>query len=146
MSEKTKQAIESSETIPVIWENYPRAICQASFQPTVDNGGFGRFAHNRSLTPIDEQMVPVVKDVPVDGFWSVTACSSDLYFEEYDAYSVNNVTAERDDDGSVTIHFGGDPDQPNLLCTPEGWTYVVRLYRPRELDGSYRFPEAQAVE
>lgn len=88
--------------------------------------------------------------VPVDAFWSVTVYSSDWLLEEneYDAYSVNNVTAERDDDGSVTVHLGGDPDQPNFLYTPEGWRYIVRLYRPREevLDGSYQFPEAEPLE
>jgi len=91
-----------------------------------------------------------IEDVPVDGFWSVSVYNSDRYFEEneYDAYSINNLTAERDDDGSVTIHFGGDSDQSNFLYTPEGWTYTVRLYGPSEaiLDGSYRFPEAQPIE
>ncbi|SIS10001.1 DUF1214 domain-containing protein [Natronorubrum thiooxidans] len=91
-----------------------------------------------------------VEDVPVDGFWSVSVYNSDFYFEEneYDAYTVSNATAEPADDGSVTIHFGGDPDQPNFLYTPEGWTYTVRLYQPREeiLDGSYQFPEAEPVE
>lgn len=91
-----------------------------------------------------------VDDVPIDGFWSVSVYNSDRYFEEneYDAYSVNNVTAERNDDGSVTIRFGGEPDQPNFLYTPAEWNYTVRLYGPREpiLDGSYQFPEAQPVE
>ncbi|RLM53557.1 DUF1214 domain-containing protein [Halobellus sp. Atlit-31R] len=90
-----------------------------------------------------------VRDVPVDGFWSVTVYNRDWYLEEneYDAYSVNDVTAERNDDGSVTIHFGGDPDQPNFLYTPEEWNYVVRLYRPHEeiLDGRYLFPTAEVT-
>ncbi|WP_165875302.1 DUF1214 domain-containing protein [Natrarchaeobius chitinivorans] len=91
-----------------------------------------------------------VDDVPVDGFWSVTVYNRDGFLEanEYDAYSFNNVTAEPDDDGSITIHFGGDPDQPNYLYTPEDWFYLVRLYGPREeiLDGSYQFPEAEPLE
>lgn len=90
-----------------------------------------------------------VKNVPVDGFWSVTVYNRDLYLEEnkYDAYSVNNVTAERDADGNVTIHFGGDPDQSNFIYTPEGWHYIVRLYEPRKpiINGNYQFPEAQPV-
>ena len=58
------------------------------------------------------------------------------------------MTAEPDDDGSITIHFGGDPNQPNYLYTPEDWFYLVRLYGPREeiLDGSYQFPEAEPLE
>ncbi|WP_083898729.1 DUF1214 domain-containing protein [Natronococcus jeotgali] len=91
-----------------------------------------------------------VDDVPVDGFWSVTVYNSDGFLEEneYDAYSFNDATAEQADDGSVTVHFGGEPDQPNFLYTPEEWFYVVRLYGPREeiLDGSYQFPEAEPLE
>ena len=51
----------------------------------------------------------------------------------------------RNDDGSVTIHFGGDDDRPNLLPIVEGWNYTVRLYRPRPeaLDGSWTFPTVE---
>ncbi|ODR83266.1 hypothetical protein BG842_09895 [Haladaptatus sp. W1] len=102
---------------------------------------------NDGQTPYE---LTVDENVPVDAFWSVTVYNRDLYLEEnkYDAYSVNNVTAKRDADGSVTIHFGGDPDQPNFIYTPEGWHYIVRLYQPRKpiINGSYQFPEAQPVE
>ena len=90
-----------------------------------------------------------VREVPVDGFWSVTVYDRDLAIvkNDHDAYIVNSVTAERSDDGSVTIHFGGDPDQPNFICTPPGWRYLVRLYGTREAiaDGSYQFPRPQPV-
>lgn len=102
---------------------------------------------NDGETPYE---LTVDEDVPVNGFWSISVYNSEGYFEEneYDAYTVNNVTAERDDDGSITVNFGGSPDQPNFLYTPEEWNYMVRLYQPREpiLDGSYQFPEAQPVE
>lgn len=58
------------------------------------------------------------------------------------------MTAERADDGSITITFGADPDQSNVLYTQEGWRYMDRLFLPHEeiLDGSCQFPEAEPVE
>lgn len=52
-----------------------------------------------------------VRDVPVDGFWSISVYNKDGFFEKNDrgVYSLNNVTAARDADGSVTIQFGGCP-------------------------------------
>lgn len=89
-----------------------------------------------------------VKDVPVDGFWSVSVYNKDGYFEKngLDAYSLNNVTAGKSADGSVKIQFGGcDGKIPNCLPITQGWNYWVRLYRPRTeiLDGSWKFPQAQ---
>jgi hypothetical protein len=87
-----------------------------------------------------------VRDVPVDGFWSISVCNAEGFFEPNDsnAYSVNNVTAVADDDGSVTVHFGGcEEGRPNCLPLTDGWNYTVRMYRPRPeiLDGSWTFPE-----
>jgi hypothetical protein len=85
-----------------------------------------------------------VKDVPVDGFWSVSVYNKDGFFEKnpQNAYTINNVTAKPNADGSVTIHFGGDAKADNYLYIMPGWNYTVRLYRPRKeiLDGKWKFP------
>jgi len=92
-----------------------------------------------------------VKDVPVDGFWSISVYNGKNYFEKnaLNSYSINNLTAKPNPDGSVTVQFGGcRKDTPNCLVTPAGWNYSVRQYRPRQeiLDGTWKFPEAQPVQ
>lgn len=89
-----------------------------------------------------------VKSVPVDGFWSVSLYNAEGYYQPnpYNAYSLNNITANKNTDGSITIQFGGcDGKIPNCLPIMRGWNYMVRLYRPRPevLDGRWKFPEAE---
>ncbi|MBL8821264.1 MAG: DUF1254 domain-containing protein [Planctomycetia bacterium] len=91
-----------------------------------------------------------VKDVPVDGFWSVSVYNKEGFFVKNakNAYTLNNITAKPAADGSYTIHFGGDENVPNYLPIIPGWNYTVRMYRPRKeiLDGQWKFPEAEAVK
>jgi len=91
-----------------------------------------------------------VKDVPVDGFWSISVYNAKGFFEknDLDSYSLNNLTAKPNADGSITIQFGRcKPEIANCLVTPAGWNYVVRLYRPRPevVSGAYTFPPAKPV-
>jgi hypothetical protein len=91
-----------------------------------------------------------VDQVPVDGFWSVTVYNKDGYFtpNPQNAYSLNDLTAQRGTGGKITIQFGGcDAATANCLPITPGWNYLVRLYRPQYkiLNGEWTFPEAQPV-
>jgi len=89
-----------------------------------------------------------VGDVPVDGFWSLTVYNSEGYLQpnQYNAYSVNSITAKKSPDDSIAIQLGGcDGKIQNCLPITQGWNYTVRLFRPRAeiLDGKWTFPLAQ---
>jgi hypothetical protein len=91
-----------------------------------------------------------VRDVPVDGFWSITVYNAEGYLEpnQYNVYAVNNITAKKGTDGSVAIQFGGcGGETPNCLAIMKDWNYTVRLFRPRPeiLDATWKVPEAEPV-
>ena len=100
-----------------------------------------------------------VKDVPVDGFWSISLYNAQGYYEKNDlnAYALNNVTARKSEDGSIGIQFGGcDGKIANCLPIVKGWNYTVRLYRlacgnprrnveiPRAAAGSIKWGDGKA--
>ncbi|NLG45329.1 MAG: DUF1214 domain-containing protein [Gordonia sp.] len=90
---------------------------------------------------VDPQLPPgdyelVFRDVPVDAFWSVSVYNAQGFFEPnaQGLYTVNSVTGVRDDDGSITVRFVASADDevpPNAIVAPDGWNYLIRLYRPR---------------
>ncbi|WP_217357568.1 DUF1214 domain-containing protein [Ruegeria arenilitoris] len=87
-----------------------------------------------------------VGDVPVEAFWSISLYNKAGYFEAPAEHaSLNSVTAQKNEDGTITVHFGGDETAPNYLRIMDGWNYMVRLYRPGAeiLDGSWEFPREE---
>ena len=116
--------------------NPPSAAMYQSVYPKLNDG---KTAHRVT-----------VKDVPVDGFWSVSVYNDKGYFEKnsLNAYSVNSLTGRANPNGSFTVHFGGcGKGVLNCLPVMAGWNYTVRLYRPRNnvVDGRWKFPDAEPV-
>lgn len=119
------------------WGGNPRSAAdyQSYYPPQNDGKGVYRLT---------------LKDVPVDGFWSVSLYNDKGFFQKnaLGAYSLNNLTATPDPSGAVVIQFGGcDKAVPNCLPIMKGWNYTIRLYRPRQeiLDGSWKPPPLQRV-
>lgn len=119
--------------------------------------GFGTLPETESFLvtiepnlPADKAYSLTVKDVPVDGFWSLAMYDKDGYFNEneYLSYGFGDRTAAKSPDGSITLNFGGDPNKENFIPLSEGWNYVVRMYQPRQeiLDGTWVFPSVQEVK
>jgi hypothetical protein len=120
------------------WGGLPRSAAYYVLGSVTENDGKTPFAVS-------------VNDVPVDAFWSITVYNADGYLEANDlgVNSYNDVTAEANDDGSYTIHFGAcDDGRVNCIPTTPGWNYAVRMYSPREeiLDGSWTFPDPAPVK
>lgn len=98
------------------------------------SGGINTFHHFREPTPVDNR--PTVR-MNRDTLYSTTIVD----ITQSATPTLPDVGA-RNDDGSVTVHFGGcDDERVNCLPIMDGWSYVIRLFQPRPeiLDGSWIF-------
>ncbi len=95
----------------------------------------------------DAPQTLTLKDVPAKAFWSITVYDKGG-FAQTETYNINSQFAKTNDDGSVIIHFGGDPSQDNYMEIFKDWTFILRLYQPKDnyLDKSWKRPELEMVK
>ena len=106
------------------------------------------FSHSPEKNDGKTPYTVTVKDVPMDGFWSITVYNEANYLEPNDLgrNAFSNVTAKKNADGSITINAGGcDDGRINCIPITKGWNYVARTYRPQPeiVSGEWIFPEMQ---
>jgi hypothetical protein len=73
----------------------------------------------------------VVKDVPVDAFWSISVYNADGYYQKNDlnAYTINSITGKKGANGSTMVQFGGcDGKVPNCIPIVKGWNSFSRYF------------------
>lgn len=76
---------------------------------------------------------------PVNRYWSITVYDSIGWLANENAIRNAKNTA-LNDDGSYTFHFGCGDDALNNLPITKNWSFVLRMYGPKEeiLDGTYK--------
>jgi len=114
--------------------------------------GWGGFTAERAVYPFylpdsAEPQTLTLKDVPAKAFWSVTVYDAEGY-PQGDVYNINSQFAVANEDGSVTINFGGDESAANYMDIFEGWGSILRIYEPTEayFNGEWVRPELARVE
>ena len=114
--------------------------------------GWGGFTAERAVYPSyypdsAEPQTLTLKDVPAAAFWSITIYDAEGY-PKGDVYNINSQFAVSDDDGSFTIHFGGDIKAVNYMDIFEGWNFSLRIYEPTKayFNGEWVRPELVLVK
>jgi hypothetical protein len=141
------QPVPQTPALPVTADNYNRAQTDVYFGQTVQAGALGKFRHGRELAPIVNRGIVRPNR---DTLYSFAVFDFDA--GPVTAYSVNNITAKKNADGSVAVQFGGcDGKISNCLPTVPADSAGLELHGAalssarRNPERQVEFPEAQFV-
>ncbi len=87
---------------------------------------------------------------PNKGLWSITVYGADGFLKS-DSSVVDSSSVKLNEDGSFTVYYGSKElcgDRPNRLDVVEGWTMVMRVYKPGDTvrSGGYKLAAAVPVK
>lgn len=114
--------------------------------------GWGGLTPERAVYPgifpdSTEPQTLTLKNVPAGAFWSITIYDAEGY-PQGESYNINSAFAVANEDGSYTIHFGGDENAINYMDIFEGWNITLRIYEPTEayFNGEWVMPELELAD
>ncbi len=126
VSDRTQAQSQAGNAVPVTPDNFIRAESDRYFGKMVKDGSFGKFTHNRELTPIDKQLVvrsnrdtlnstavfdldagPVTITLPNAGkdFMSMQVIDEDMYTPQV-IYNAGSYTFTREQVGTRYVLLG----------------------------------------
>jgi hypothetical protein len=94
------------------------------------------------------------EEPPVDAFWSITVYDTErgsfLHPNDDDKYHVNDTSAIRNADGTVTFTFKQACEAEDLNCLevpPGRFDLVTRYYLPHQeiISGAWTFPRPELI-
>jgi hypothetical protein len=134
----------------------PRGVANDKTRHIACAGGWGLFPNKDAVYINYNGKFPAGKAytatyvVPENNaFWSITVYGADGYMKSSNSV-LNKFNTQFNADGTFTVYFGSQEqvgNLPNRLDAPEGWNFVMRVYRPGDsvLNGSYKLPSVEPI-
>jgi hypothetical protein len=130
----------------------PRGQADESIRHLAAAGAWGLFPTrdavyiNYTGRPAAERCQCATYRVPENrAFWSITVYGADGYMKSENSI-LNGLNAKPSADGTIAARFGSSAvcgDAPNRLDAPDGWNFLMRVYRPGDsvVNRAYTLPE-----
>ena len=131
----------------------PRGVADETMRHLACAGAWGLFPNKHAdyinyngKLPADQPHTATYTVPENNAFWSISMYGADGYMKSANSV-LNKFNTKFNADRTLTVHFGSKEqcgDVPNRLDAPDGWNFLMRVYRPggSVLNGSYKLPAA----